>query len=95
MIEFNETMANECRKQFPGLSRQQNGRPLVFFDGPAGTQVPQRVIDAFSRYLANSNANHGGEFVTSRETDAVLAASAMGYPAPPLAWVDASRSTRS
>ena len=73
MIEFNETMANECRKQFPGLSRQQNGRPLVFFDGPAGTHVPQRVIDAFSRYLANSNANHGGEFVTSRETDAVLA----------------------
>ena len=40
------------RAQFPALSRQVNGRPAVFLDGPAGTQVPERVIDAISAYLA-------------------------------------------
>jgi cysteine desulfurase family protein (TIGR01976 family) len=48
------------------------GRPAIYFDGPGGTQVPQRVIDAMSAYLAHSNANTHGAFRTSRETDAVL-----------------------
>jgi cysteine desulfurase family protein (TIGR01976 family) len=69
-----ETWVQDCRRQFPGLNRQLNGQPMVFFDGPAGTQVPQRVIDAISRYLTHSNANHGGKFQTSRETDAMFAA---------------------
>ncbi len=60
------------RSQFPALSREDAGRPAVFFDGPGGTQVPQRVIDAMSRYLAHTNANHGGVFRTSRESDAIL-----------------------
>lgn len=60
------------RSQFPALSREDAGRPAVFFDGPGGTQVPQRVIDAMSRYLAHTNANHGGAFRTSRESDAIL-----------------------
>lgn len=47
-------------------------QPAMFFDGPAGTQVPQRVIDAISDYLKNHNANHGGAFATSRESDLVL-----------------------
>ena len=34
------------RAEFPALGRQQDGRPVVFLDGPGGTQVPQRVIDA-------------------------------------------------
>jgi len=62
------------RAQFPALSRQVNGRPAVFLDGPAGTQVPQRVIDAISNYLARHNANHGGLFATSIESDRLLAA---------------------
>jgi cysteine desulfurase family protein (TIGR01976 family) len=68
------------RAQFPALNLKDAGRPPVFFDGPGGTQVPQRVIDAVSRYLAYTNANHGGPFRTSRESDAVLAAAheAMG-----------------
>jgi cysteine desulfurase family protein (TIGR01976 family) len=61
------------RAQFPALSVQDAGRPAVFFDGPGGTQAPQRVIDAISHYLINSNANHGGAFRTSRQSDAVLA----------------------
>lgn len=62
-----------CRKQFPALQRMVNGRPAVFFDGPAGTQVPQRVIDGIGHYLANMSANHEGLFLTSRESDAMLA----------------------
>ena len=65
---------NEIRNQFPALSREKDGLPFAFFDGPAGTQVPQCVIDAVSTYFIQNNANHGGLFQTSRESDAVLAA---------------------
>ncbi|MCC7009708.1 MAG: cysteine desulfurase-like protein [Acidobacteria bacterium] len=61
------------RAQFPALRRRDAGREAVFFDGPAGSQVPRTVIDAVSRYLATTNANHGGAFATSRESDAMLA----------------------
>src|SRR5438067_9639458 len=61
------------RRQFPALQRPRGGRAPTFFDGPGGTQVPQRVIDAMVRYLTTCNANHGGLFATSRESDRVLA----------------------
>ncbi|PYY10134.1 MAG: cysteine desulfurase-like protein [Acidobacteria bacterium] len=61
------------RAQFPSLSQTVNGHPAVFFDGPGGTQVPQRVIDAISNYLKQSNANTGGAYATSRGTDAMIA----------------------
>lgn len=57
------------RLQFPALTRTKNGEPAVFLDGPAGTQVPQRVIDAMSDYFSRCNANHGGLFDTSVESD--------------------------
>ena len=62
------------RSQFPALALRDAGRPAVYFDGPGGTQVPQRVVDAMGRYLIHANANHGGAFRTSRESDAILAA---------------------
>jgi len=61
------------RQQFPALQQSVTGQPAVFFDAPGGTQVPQRVIDAIANYLASSNANTGGAFVTSRSTDQVIA----------------------
>jgi cysteine desulfurase family protein (TIGR01976 family) len=61
------------RSQFPSLGQTVNGHAAVFFDGPGGTQVPQRVIDAMSNYLGRDNANSGGNFPTSRRTDAVIA----------------------
>jgi cysteine desulfurase family protein (TIGR01976 family) len=61
------------RAQFPSLSQTVNGHPAVFLDGPGGTQVPQRVIDAISDYLQRDNANSGGAYPTSRRTDAVIA----------------------
>jgi hypothetical protein len=63
-----------CRADFPALARTMNGRPLVFLDGPAGTQVPQAVIDAIAAYYETCNANTHGQFVTSRESDELLEA---------------------
>jgi cysteine desulfurase family protein (TIGR01976 family) len=59
------------RREFPALSVEHDGRPMAFFDGPGGTQVPQAVIDAVGRYYRESNANHGGAFETSRRSDAI------------------------
>ena len=56
------------RRRFPALQTD-----LVFLDGPGGTQVPDSVIEAVSRYLREDNANAGGSFSTSRRTDAVIA----------------------
>ncbi len=64
---------NPIRAQFPALARAQNGRPLVYFDGPGGTQVPQVCIDAIVDYLSRCNANTHGAFVTSAESDQILA----------------------
>src|SRR5579864_4021793 len=61
------------RSQFPSLSQTFNGHPAAFLDGPGGTQVPQRVIDAISSYLSHDNANTGGAYSTSRHTDAMIA----------------------
>ncbi len=60
------------REQFPALSREVNGKTAVFFDGPGGTQVSRRVIDAVTSYYVNCNANAGGVFITSEDTDALV-----------------------
>jgi cysteine desulfurase family protein (TIGR01976 family) len=61
------------RAHFPALERTLDGRTIAYLDGPGGTQVPRACIDAMAAYLERSNANHGGAFVTSVETDALLA----------------------
>ena len=63
---------SEIRSQFPALSKTVNGKTAVYLDGPAGTQVPHRVIEGIAEYLSNSNANHGGLFATSYESDRKL-----------------------
>jgi cysteine desulfurase family protein (TIGR01976 family) len=60
------------RAEFPALTREQQGRPVAFLDGPGGTQVPQRVIDAVTGYYRDMNANHDGAFVTSQLSDAMV-----------------------
>jgi len=55
------------RKQFPALER-----PIIFFDNPGGTQAARQTLEGYQYYLTNCNANHGGEFVTSRESDALI-----------------------
>jgi cysteine desulfurase family protein (TIGR01976 family) len=61
------------RRQFPSLQTQVNGQTAAFLDGPAGTQVPQQVVDAIQKYLLHDNANTCGAFATSRRTDAMIA----------------------
>lgn len=61
------------RSQFPSLAQTINGNPAVFFDGPGGTQVPLRVIEAIAEYLQSHNANTNGAYQTSRNTDRVIA----------------------
>jgi cysteine desulfurase family protein (TIGR01976 family) len=61
------------RAQFPSLKQKVNGHSAAYLDGPAGTQVPQRVIDAVRDYYEQSNANTCGAFATSRRSDAMIA----------------------
>jgi len=61
------------RAQFPALHQPAaDGKPPVFLDNPAGTQVPQRVIDAVTGYYTRMNGNSGGVFATSQQSDAMV-----------------------
>ncbi|MFI5258435.1 MAG: cysteine desulfurase-like protein [Candidatus Limnocylindrales bacterium] len=61
------------RAEFPALARLHGSHPYSYLDGPGGTQVPRRTIEAMAHYLERSNANHEGAFATSEESDAILA----------------------
>jgi selenocysteine lyase/cysteine desulfurase len=39
------------RARFPALARQHAGKPVAYFDGPGGTQVPHDVVNAMTDYL--------------------------------------------
>ncbi len=65
---------DRLRAQFPSLTQEIGGRPVVFLDGPGGTQTPQSVIDAMGGYLRRDNANLGGAFATSQHTVELVAA---------------------
>lgn len=60
------------RARFPALSITDDGRRRIYFDNPAGTQVPQSVVDRMSECMIEANANLGGFFTTSRNADAVM-----------------------
>jgi cysteine desulfurase family protein (TIGR01976 family) len=77
-MKLTPPLVDQLRRQFPALSRRVGDRPAVFFDGPGGTQTPQRVIEAVSHYLAHTNANHGGLFATAQESDQLLAVARRG-----------------
>jgi cysteine desulfurase family protein (TIGR01976 family) len=61
------------RGRFPALERRQGERPVAYFDGPGGTQVPVNVVRAMADYLFKHNANTHWHYPTSIETDAALA----------------------
>jgi cysteine desulfurase family protein (TIGR01976 family) len=62
------------RDRFPALHQEIKGQPIIFLDGPGGTQVPRSVIEAIGNYLLESNANAHGAFPTSVRTDATIGA---------------------
>ena len=59
---------DSVRAQFPALRRCIGNQPVIYLDGPGGTQVPEQVIAAIADYLRTSNSNLGGRFVTSAQT---------------------------
>jgi cysteine desulfurase family protein (TIGR01976 family) len=59
--------ATPLRAEFPALSSGH-----AYLDGPGGTQVPRQVIDRMVDYLIEKNANTGGAFVTSQDSDALI-----------------------
>jgi cysteine desulfurase family protein (TIGR01976 family) len=61
------------REQFPALARTYNGRGVVYFDGPGGSQVARQAIDAMAGYMERGGANLHGVFPTSTETEEILA----------------------
>lgn len=64
--------AERIRADFPVFERRIAGKPIAFFDGPGGSQVPRTVAEAMAEYLTMHNANVHGHFATSQETDAIL-----------------------
>ena len=69
---LNTSAFSERRNDFPSLRRMHADHPLIYLDGPAGTQVPHHVIDAIAAYYSSFNANTHGQFVTTRETDRMI-----------------------
>jgi cysteine desulfurase family protein (TIGR01976 family) len=67
------------RALFPALAREHAGRPVAYFDGPGGTQVPMAVSAAVSDYLLHHNANTDWVYPTSVETDAMLAEARLAF----------------
>ena len=64
---------DRVRREFPALSRSHDGKPRIFMDNPAGTQLPRRVVDAVSNALVNAASNYGGFFENSRNAEAIYA----------------------
>jgi len=60
------------REDFPILTQQVRGRPLVYLDNAATTQKPRQVIDALTRYYGQQNANihRGVHFLSEQATEA-------------------------
>jgi len=73
-MSLNDNVVSRLRTEFPALQQTANGRPIIFFDGPGGTQVHGVVIEAMSRYLTQANSNSHGAFLFSRRTDETVIA---------------------
>jgi cysteine desulfurase family protein (TIGR01976 family) len=92
-MPYTEADCRRAREDFPALSRtldgDPDGTPTAFLDGPAGTHVPETVIEAIARYYRTSSANTGGHFATSRESEETVLsarramAAFLGAPAGP------------
>lgn len=63
---------DSLRAQFPSMALKDGGKPRVYLDNPAGTQVPQRVIDRTLEAMVNKNANLGGYFTTTVAADELV-----------------------
>ncbi|MFV9064566.1 cysteine desulfurase-like protein [Serratia fonticola] len=62
----------QSRAQFSALDQLHQGKSVVFFDGPGGSQVPRTVLDKMVDYLGHHNANLGGHYFSSKATEQVM-----------------------
>jgi len=62
---------NDIRRDFPILSREVNGKPLVYLDNGASAQKPQVVIDAVNTAYSHEYANvhRGLHYLSNLATD--------------------------
>ncbi len=62
---------NRVREDFPILSREIYGRPLVYLDNGATTQKPRQVVEAMvdEYYNVNANVHRGVHFLSQQATD--------------------------
>jgi len=72
-MSLDNTVVSSLRAEFPALQQTVGGRPIVFFDGPGGTQVHGSVIEAMAHYLTEANSNTGAAYLYSRRTDETTA----------------------
>lgn len=68
-MALDETAVSCLREEFPALQQTVDGRPIIFFDSPGGSQVHGSVIEAMQRYLVTMNSNAHGAFSFSARTD--------------------------
>lgn len=61
----------KIRADFPILSREVYGKPLVYFDNGATTQKPRQVVDAITDeyYSVNANVHRGVHFLSQQATE--------------------------
>jgi cysteine desulfurase family protein (TIGR01976 family) len=64
---------NALRGRFPALARRVGDAVAMYLDGPGGSQAPDSVIEAVAGYLRDANSNCDGPFVTSAQTDELIA----------------------
>ena len=71
-IRIGSKTLSQIRADFPILSKQINGHPLVWLDNGATTQRPQQVIDRIKYYYENENSNvhRGAHTLAAASTDA-------------------------
>ena len=79
----------KIRKDFPILTRMQDGKPLVYLDNAATSQKPQSVIDSISNYYLTYNANiHRGVYQLSEDSTLAYEEARMKVQK----WINASES---
>ena len=72
MTKIDDFPIDRIRAAFPALAALDDGHPRIYFDNPAGTQVPRQVVERMTDALLVRNANLGGAFRTSEAADALV-----------------------
>ena len=70
-VKMSKFPVDYVRKMFPAVASSDLPHPRVFLDNPAGTQLPQMVIDAVGKAMISASSNLGGVFPNSIQADEI------------------------